>query len=841
MLAKNDWVVSDHWSAPGSGATAQDAGSPGSDYTPPSPVPDGSSYQVFEIPAESPNHTLTPPPADGRTTVAQPADSLASPFGWHDTNGAAGAESTLTTGNNVDAYTDTDANNVPDAGSRPDGGAGLDFLFPVDYTQAPATYRPAAVSNLFYANSVIHDVSYLYGFTEAATNFQVNNYGRGGTGNDSVQAEAQDGSGTNNANFGTPGEGSRPRMQMFLWTTTTPGRDGDFDNGVIWHEYGHGISNRLHPTVSCLGNSEQMGEGWSDWQSVIMTMKPGESGAVGRGIGTYVLGQPTNGVGIRPARYSTDMSVNNYTYANVGSLAVPHGVGFLWNTMLWEMAWALIDSHGGVIEPNLYNTASTAGNVLAHKLVMAGMDLDPCNPGFVDGRNAILQADQALTGGANACTIWAAFAKRGLGFSASQGSSSSTTDGTPAFDLPASCTFGSATPTAIDACAGTNAAFTVTVGPAFNTPPAAPPVTLATTGAPVAPVFGVNPVPGPLPNNTSMSFDTTGLPTASSTINVTGTTSGGGTQPIGSVALNVFAGAPAGTPTLTAPANGATGQPTSPAFTWSAVAGAATYTLEIATDAAFSNIVHTGSNIVGTSYSGASVNSNTTYYWRARANNPCGTGADSAAFSFTTAPLPGDCPTGTAANILYGTDFESGAGGWTHTGTGDTWALSATNPHSGTQAFFAANPATVSDQRLVSPPVVIPAGNTPISLKFWNWQHMETRTGGCYDGGIVEISTDGGANWTQLGGASLLTDPYDGPVSNCCTNPLANLNAWCGNNPQPYLNSVVDLGSYAGQTVQFRFRLGSDNSVSRPGWYIDDVVVQNCLPVPVELQSFGIE
>ena len=74
----------------------------------------------------------------------------------------------------------------------------------------------------------------------------------------------------------------------------------------------------------------------------------------------------------------------------------------------------------------------------------------------------------------------------------------------------------------------------------------------------------------------------------------------------------------------------------------------------------------------------------------------------------------------------------------------------------------------------------------------------------------------------------MLTDPYDGPISGSFSNPLANLNAWCGNNPQPYLNSIVDVSAYAGQTVQFRFRLGTDTSANRPGWNIDDVVVQSC-------------
>ena len=98
----------------------------------------------------------------------------------------------------------------------------MTFDFALDLTQNAATYRPAAVTNLFYWNNIMHDVSYAYGFNEAAGNFQVNNYGKGGLGNDDVRAEAQDGSGTNNANFGTPVDGARPRMQMFIWTHPQP-------------------------------------------------------------------------------------------------------------------------------------------------------------------------------------------------------------------------------------------------------------------------------------------------------------------------------------------------------------------------------------------------------------------------------------------------------------------------------------------------------------------------------------------------------------------------------------------------------------------------------------------
>ncbi|HET9316714.1 MAG TPA: M36 family metallopeptidase [Vicinamibacteria bacterium] len=797
VLDKNDWVVSDNW---GSFQPMGDDGTgslpPASDYTTPNPVADGSSYQVFEIPAESPNHVTPPSPGDGRTIVAQPADATASPFGWNDTNGAAGAELTVTTGNNADAYTDTDANNVPDPGSRPDGGAGLDFLFPLDLTQAPAAYRPATVANLYYSNNIIHDVSYHYGFTPTATNFQVNNYGGGGLGNDSVQAEAQDGSGTNNANFGTPADGARPRMQMFLWTTTTPGRDGDLDNGVIWHEYGHGISNRLHPTVSCLGNSEQMGEGWSDWQSVIMTMRPGESGAVGRGIGTYVLGQPTNGVGIRPARYSTDFAVNNFTYANVGSLAIPHGVGFLWNTMLWEMTWALIASHGGTIEPNLYNTASTAGNIVAHKLVMAGMDLDPCNPGFVDGRNAILAADQAMFGGANQCTIWGAFAKRGLGFSASQGSSSSTTDGTPAFDLPPTCTFGSATPPSIDVCAGTNAVYNITVGPAFSQPPASPPVTLSTTGQPVAPVFGVNPVPGPLPNTTTMTFNTTGLPAASSTVNVIGTPVGAPAQTIGSVGLNVFSGGPSGAPNLLTPANGASGQPTNPTFTWSALSGASSYVIEVDDDPAFGSINFTAT-VSATTTQATGLSGGTTYFWRVRGTNPCAAGGNSTVFSFTTGlcrspnlPIPDNNPTGVTDTMVIA------AGGPI---TDLNVSITASHTWVGDLIFTLTNTTTSTSA------IVIDRPGVPAS------------TFGCSNDNIQVIMDDEGAN---------------GPVEvMCATTPPALFGSPTPNNPLTVFDSQALAGTW---TIRAADVVGSDTGTLQE-WCL--------LPttIPVELQTFTIE
>jgi hypothetical protein len=102
-----------------------------------------------------------------------------------------------------------------------------------------------------------------------------------------------------------------------------------------------------------------------------------------------------------------------------------------------------------------------------------------------------------------------------------------------------------------------------------------------------------------------------------------------------------------------------------------------------------------------------------------------------------------------------------------------------------------------------------------LTLQYWNYQAMEDRAGGCYDGGLLEISTDGGGSWTQMT-TGLLTDPYDGPISANYGSHLGGQNAWCGD-PQDWLNSVVELDAYAGQTVQFRFRLGSDESSDREG------------------------
>ena len=403
----------------------------------------GGSYNVYPLGIESPIH-------GNRTVVNDPAVANGSPFGWHDTNGSSGAEFTITRGNNVWAQDDLNGNNG--TGSSPNGGTNLDFDFPLNLNNAPSTFLDAATTNLFYWNNIMHDVWYQYGFDEASGNFQENNYGNGGVGSDSVNADAQDGSGTNNANFSTPADGGNPRMQMFLFTNPT--RDGDLDNVIIAHEYGHGISTRLvgGPGTNALGGSEQMGEGWSDWFGLVMTIRPGDTRNTARGVGTYAIGQSTTGAGIRPTRYSPDFAVNSTDYGDIGGLSIPHGVGYGFATILWDMTWDLIDQEG--YDADQYN--GNGGNNIAMALVIEGLKNTANNPGYVSGRNGILQADQDLYGGQYNCLIWDAFARRGVGVDAVENSNGGTNTNT---DQIISFTSGCSAPPPPASCDSTIASF----------------------------------------------------------------------------------------------------------------------------------------------------------------------------------------------------------------------------------------------------------------------------------------------------------------------------------------------------------------------------------------------
>jgi uncharacterized repeat protein (TIGR01451 family) len=413
-----------------------------------------ASYRVFTNDSPTPfspgylaPSTNQPLLAARALVIANALNTNASPNGWINDG------DNETRGNNVDAHTDKNADDQPDL-PRPQGSPFRVFDFPLDLAQPPSSYSAAATVQLFYWCNWMHDRLYELGFTEAAGNFQVDNFGRGGVGNDPVQADAQDGESLNNANMATPPEGLSPRMQMFLFTGPEPDRDGDFDAEVILHEYTHGLSNRrVGGGVGIFQlQSAGMGEGWSDFYALALLSEPGDDVDGVYAAAAYVSFQ-LEGLrenyyfGIRRYPYSTDLTKNPLTFKDIdpGQISphtgVPlspinqpfspffadevHSQGEVWCVTLWEARANLIRKHG-----------FAAGNQLILQLVTDGMGLSPANPNFLQARDAILLADQVNNGGANQRELWSAFARRGMGYSATSPASSTTAGVRESYDLP---------------------------------------------------------------------------------------------------------------------------------------------------------------------------------------------------------------------------------------------------------------------------------------------------------------------------------------------------------------------------------------------------------------------
>ena len=643
---------------------------------------DDSSYNIYPWPIESPNF-------GSRSIVSKPwIDNLAaSPQGWHNIGGTT---YTSTRGNNVDSYIDDDNSNAPTNGdnSRAVGDANMLFDFELNLNDPPEDFKDAAVTNLFYWNNVIHDVLHNYGFDEASGNFQEVNYSPNGSAGDYVRAEAQDGGGTCNANMGTPADGGNPRMQMYLCGS----RDGDYDNGVIAHEYAHGLSNRLTggPGASgCLSNTEQMGEGWSDYLGMIMTIEQGDQGTDSRGMGTWLFGEGPGGDGIRPFPYSTDFNINPMTYGTIASnsISVPHGLGSVWCTMLWDLTWAMIDEYG--FDDDLYE--GTGGNNMAFALVVEGLKLQPCSPGFVDGRDAIIAADELLYGGANKCLIWQSFANRGLGFSAAQGSTSSRSDGTEAFDMPPTCT--------VDLIK-TASVSEINLGGQIT-------YKLKTEN------FTLDPI-----NDVLISDD---LPQYTTFVSATD----GGYVENDSVKwplMNIGSGAK----------------------------DSMYFTVEVDTDV----------------------------------------------------PL--------AEDIID--DLESGLDNWVLSASGSTsWSTVSDQTNSGTVAFFAPDNGTTGNANIDLAMEVTISDSTVLSF----FHQFDTEEN--YDGGVLEISVDGGDSWVDLG-SQMTQGGYN-------DNVLGSRDGWSGNS-DGWIQTIVDLSTYEGQSAIIRFQMICDFSVAGVGWWIDDITLE---------------
>ena len=412
-----------------------------------------ASYRVFTSDSPTPlspgwpSPTNAQPPVVPRELVTLAAfDTNASPLGW-----IADGEN-QTRGNNVDAYLDRNADNDPDL-PRPQGAPFRVFDPALDLAQAPSTYGDAAAVNLFYWCNWIHDRLYQLGFDEASGNFQKDNLGRGGLGSDAIQADAQDGSGVNNANFTPSPDGVPGRIQMFVFSGPDPDRDGDFDAEIIIHEYVHGLTTRLVGGgigISAL-QTAGMGEGWSDFYALALLSHPQDNLDGAYAFGAYAARLFANlnenfYFGIRRYPYSTDLTKAPLTFKDIDSAQISshpgvplspifgfqpinagevHNGGEVWCSALW-------DARANIIRKNGF----AAGNELILRLVTDGLKLAPPNPNFLQGRDAIILADQIATGGANYHELWAAFAKRGMGFSAQSPDSSYASGVVEAFDLP---------------------------------------------------------------------------------------------------------------------------------------------------------------------------------------------------------------------------------------------------------------------------------------------------------------------------------------------------------------------------------------------------------------------
>lgn len=352
---------------------------------------------------------------EGQETLTDPQDVLGSPFGWH-SDGSTNTTATL--GNNVMAF-NTDQNNQQQLASQ--SSSVLNFQFTYDDTQDPTDPNNINAShvNAFYIANTVHDVAYRYGFTEDAFNFQFSNLGRGGSNakdGDGVMLSLQDPSGLNNANFATPPDGQSGVCRMFIWNLTSPRRDGAMENDIVVHEMTHGITNRMTGggTGRCLQSTEAagLGEGWSDAMAEWFHQK--NASIQDFAVGQYVT---ANSNGIRHYPYSTDTSVNPLMYSNLQGITEPHSIGEVWANMLHNVYAALVEERG-YSTLAMTNPDGQEGNIVWMHLFMDALPIQPCNPTFVAARDAWIQADQNRYNGIHRCTLYSAFASRGLGLNA---------------------------------------------------------------------------------------------------------------------------------------------------------------------------------------------------------------------------------------------------------------------------------------------------------------------------------------------------------------------------------------------------------------------------------------
>ncbi|KAK0437430.1 Fungalysin metallopeptidase-domain-containing protein [Desarmillaria tabescens] len=333
---------------------------------------------------------------EGEETLVDPEDLDSSPLGW----------------NKITYCSIVEIMSCPTKSSTDT----FDYPYDVDFDPTEGSNIDVAHTNAFYIINKVHDFTYKYGWTELAYNFQLDNFGKGGAEGDCVQMFMQDSSGFNNANFLTLPDGQNGTCRMYIFTLTTSRHDADLQNNIIVHEFTHGLTNCMTGgrTARCLQDNESqgLGEGWSDAMAEWTEQKSGT--ITDFVIGTWVL---NNTAGMRHFPYSTDPAVNPLRYSALSQLSEVHDIGEVWANMLHNVYAALVGVHGWSATA-MEDPSGSEGNVVYLHLFIDALALQPCNPTFVDVRDAWIQADVNRYNGANFCILWDAFASRRLGMNA---------------------------------------------------------------------------------------------------------------------------------------------------------------------------------------------------------------------------------------------------------------------------------------------------------------------------------------------------------------------------------------------------------------------------------------
>lgn len=784
----------------------------------------------------------TSPPMAGAGCPATAAQTnvwfdatLESPLGYVD------AALAGTVGNNVRAQDDRAAVDFGQL-AVPTGAGRWDHVWTDSYATSgnPAPDLPAAITSLFYMNNWIHDRLYARGFDEAAGNFQRDNFGRGGLGRDPVWADAMDGSGTSNANFATDVDGIAPRMQMYLFTATR--RDGDVDNSVVVHEFGHGVSHRL-VGVSCLSGHEagSMGEGWGDFLACSAFDTPV--------VAAYVTNDCTRGI----RRASYDPATFPYTYGDIctGPFGCEvHDDGEIWAAALWDARER--------VAARVQDRAAAA--CILETLVVAGMKRTACDPTMLAARDAILAAAHEMHPEL-VCLLWDAFAARGMGFSATTTGAASSGGRSERFDLPAECA----------ACA----------------PLPAPSPLLADTSVPGAVTLTWTAVPGAVSYEVEESSDgcgeTCARPDRRLLASVTGTTwtdtglSGELQRAYFVRALRspLCAGPPACREVV--PSGRCTSLPRSTAAqtgaTWvdSGATGACALVVHWAPAASTcpggASIVYNvyrgtlpdftpaaGNRIASvpapaTSHTDLSVQPGTTWYYVVRAEDTTSggsgpNGGNEEGNLVRRAGSPHGAPSGSGE--FFDSFDPAPQPGWTHASypaaVPDDWAV-VTDPRTGGTAAWhvghvraATLGYSVALKDLVLPPLVLGIGS---QLVFDHKMDAEYR----WDGGVIELSQDGGNSWRDLT-QDIVSGGYNSTTLSMSTllQPPNTNRIWTGTIPTGFAGFqrvTVNLSPYAGPAstlIRFRSLWDADSPTGQGmctgtggatycGWYIDNVRV----------------